>query len=87
MRNTPLLAVRKRIAEIKKSFPREVQYGDALTPAEWDENCVFNVNVHGRENSITVEDYHTGEKWTLTSDEALRLGAVLVRAAKTLDRP
>lgn len=86
MRHTPILAIRKRIAEIKKSFPREVEYGSALTPAEWDENCVFNINVHSRENYVSIEDYHTGERWSLTSDEALQLGAVLVRAAKTLDR-
>lgn len=86
MRHTPILAIRKRIAEIKKSFPREVEYGCALTPAEWDENCVFNVNVHADASNVTLEDYHTGERWTLTPDEALQLGAVLVRAAKTLDR-
>lgn len=86
MRHTPILAVRRRIAEIKKSFPRDVEYGDALTPSEWDENCVFNINVLAEENCVVVEDYHTGERWKLSSDEALRLGAVLVRAAKTLDR-
>ncbi len=86
MRHTPILAIRKRIAEIKKSFPREVEYGDALTPSEWDENCVFNVSVDAREGSITVEDYHTGEKWKLSATEALQLGVSLVRAAKILDR-
>lgn len=87
MRHTPILAIRKRIAEIKKSFPREVEYGDALTPSQWDNNCVFTINVDARQHQVTVEDCHTGESWALSSDEALQLGTMLVRAAKTLDRP
>jgi len=86
MRKIPLLDVKKRVQEITKSFPREVEYGDALMPGDYNSNCVFVVNVIADEGLITLEELNSGECIDLTADEATTLGMILVRAGKAVER-